>query len=224
MTKPFSFSWSKLKNYETCPLRHYEVDIAKLFKEDESEALTWGNEVHKAAELYLKNGKALPAGMPVLQSWLERLDAANYDQKLVEQNLAITKKFEPCGYWDTKAWFRSKVDFLGIKKPVALAIDWKTGKILEETQQLALMAACCFAHFPDIQKIRTEFAWLKEGPGVSTRQDFSRDRMISMWASIWPRVAALENAYNTKDYPAKPGNLCAKWCVVTSCKHNGRYF
>ena len=46
--KPFSWSWSKLKNFRTCPKRHYHVDIAKDFKEDDSEDLLWGNEVHEA--------------------------------------------------------------------------------------------------------------------------------------------------------------------------------
>ena len=46
--KPFSWSYSRVKNYRSCPLKHYHVDIKKDYKEDESEILTWGNEVHGA--------------------------------------------------------------------------------------------------------------------------------------------------------------------------------
>jgi PD-(D/E)XK nuclease superfamily len=219
--KPFTWSWSRLKNFETCPKRHYEVDIAKNYQEDESEHLVWGNEVHKAAELYIDKGKPLPVGMPTLQTWVDRIKDVPYDKLLVEQKLAITKDFAPAGYFDKNVWFRTKADVLGISGPVALAIDWKTGKLIEDNQQLALMAAACFANFSALQKIRTEFVWLKEGPDVSTREDFSRSDMIQMWKNIWPRIEQLEHAYNTNSYPAKPGALCRKWCVVRSCEFNG---
>jgi spore coat polysaccharide biosynthesis protein SpsF (cytidylyltransferase family) len=48
--KPFAWSYSKLKNYEVCPKRHWHVDVKKDFKEAESEALKQGNLVHKLFE------------------------------------------------------------------------------------------------------------------------------------------------------------------------------
>ena len=219
--KPFAWSWSKLKNYETCPKRHYEMDIAKNYQDEDSEFLVWGNEVHKAAELALTKGTELPIGMPSLQSWVDKIKDVPYDKLMVEQKLAITKNFTSCGYFDKPCWFRTKADVLGISGPVALAIDWKTGKLVEDNQQLALMAAACFANFPKLQKIRTEFVWLKEGPDVSTREDFSRSDMVGMWKNIWPRIEQLEHAYNTNTYPAKPGGLCRRYCAVKSCPHNG---
>lgn len=221
--KPFTWSYSKLKNFEVCPLKHNEVDNLKRFKEGESEFLQWGDEVHKSASAYVSKKTPLPIGMPVLQSWLDKLATVAYDKVLVEQKLAITKDFQPCGYFDKGVWFRTIIDWLGITGPVALALDWKTGKLLEDPQQLALSAAVCFAHIPSLHRIRTEFIWLKEGPGVSTREDFSRGSMVEMWRSIWPRIEALEHAYNTGEYPAKPGGLCKRWCPVTSCEHNGNY-
>jgi hypothetical protein len=211
-----------MKNFEVCPLKHYEVDIAKNWKEDDSEQLQWGNEVHKAASNYVTKNTPLPVGMPVLQSWLDRLSQVTYDKILVEQKLAITKDFQPCGYFDRGVSFRTVVDWLGLRGPVALALDWKTGKIMDDAQQLALSAATCFAHFPVLHKIRTEFVWLKEGPDVSTREDFSRSDMATMWRNIWPRIEALERAYVTGVYPAKPGYLCRKWCPVKSCEFNGQ--
>jgi len=219
--KPFSWSYSKLKNFETCPRRYNEVDVTKNFREAESEALSWGNEVHKAAELYLTKGTKLPIGMPALQSWLDKLKEIKYDQILVEQKLAIDKNFSACGYYDSNAWFRTKADVIGIKEPVALSLDWKTGKLIDDSQQLALLASCCFAHLPQIHKLRTEFIWLKEGPNVSSRKDFDRKDMVSVWRGIWPRIEALELAYNTKNYPPRPGALCRRWCPVSSCEYHG---
>jgi hypothetical protein len=99
-------------------------------------------------------------------------------------------------------------------------LDWKTGKILEDGVQLALMAACVFAHHPQIQKLRTEFVWLKED--ATTRADFTREDMVKVWAGVLPRVEVLEKAYKTTDFPPTPNNLCRKWCPVTSCPYHGR--
>jgi len=220
-TKPFAWSFSRLKNYETCPRRHLEVDILKNFKEEGSEALMWGEQVHKAAELCLSKNEPLPVGMPALQSWIDKLKSVPYEKLLVEQKLAITKSFAACEYFAKSCWFRTKADVLGISGPVALAIDFKTGKLVEDSQQLALMAAATFANFPSIKRIRTEFVWLKEGPDVSTREDFNRSDMVQMWKNIWPRIETLEQAYNTNNYPPKPGALCRKWCPVKSCEFNG---
>src|SRR5205807_2231069 len=76
---------------------------------------------------------------------------------LVEQQLAINADFGPVPWFDSAAWFRGIGDVIKIVGPVALIVDWKTGKIVEDSQQLALMAACVFAHHPEVQKVRSEF-------------------------------------------------------------------
>ena len=185
------------------------MDIAKNYQDEDSEFLVWGNEVHKAAELALTKGTELPIGMPSLQSWVDKIKDVPYDKLMVEQKLAITKNFTSCGYFDKPCWFRTKADVLGISGPVALAIDWKTGKLVEDNQQLALMAAACFANFPKLQKIRTEFVWLKEGPDVSTRETSPGPIWLACgktYGHVLKRQ--LEHAYNTNTYPAKPGGLC----------------
>jgi hypothetical protein len=103
--------------------------------------------------------------------------------------------------------------------PVAVVLDWKTGKILEDGIQLALMAQCVFAHHPDIQKIRTEFVWLKED--ATTRADFTREDMVKVWAGLMPRVQTLEDAHKSAHFPPKPGYLCRKWCPVDACPNHG---
>lgn len=217
--KPFAWSYSKLKNFETCPKRHYEIDITKNVREEEGEALIWGNRVHAAFAERLGKGTPMPVGMEQWEPWCERI-LTPPGNVLVEQKLAISKDFAAVEFFDRSAWFRGVADVLKINGPVALAIDWKTGKIVEDSQQLALMAACIFAHHPQVHKIRTEFAWLKED--ASSRADFDRAEMATMWAALWPRIEALEHAHNTTSYPAKPGRLCRSWCPVTSCPHHGK--
>lgn len=216
--KPFAWSYSKLKNFETCPKRHWHVDIAKDVKEEESEQLRYGNQLHEALARRLGDGTPLPVAFRHLEPWADKLAPA-HGRLLVEQKYAIRRDFSPCEFFSRDAWFRGVGDVVKISGPVALALDWKTGRIVEDSVQLALMAQCVFAHHPDVMKVRTEFVWLKED--ATTRADFARDEMPGLWASLLPRVAMMEQAHAGQNYPAKPNNLCRRWCPVEACPHHG---
>lgn len=218
--KAFSWSYSKLKNFESCPKRHFHVDIAKDVHEEESEQLTWGNAVHSALAARLAKGAELPLPMLGYEHWCKRiLQGADGNSLFVEQKLAINAYFGKTTWFGDDAWLRIVADALVIAPPVALIVDWKTGKILEDSQQLALTAAVVFAHYPDVDTVRSEFIWLKED--ANTTGIFQRDAMASMWKIIWPRIEALKHAHDTQSYPAKPGRLCRSWCPVKQCPHFG---
>jgi hypothetical protein len=216
--KPFTWSYSRLKNYETCPKRHWHVDIAKDAKEEDSEQLLWGNQVHDALAKRIGKGVELPTTMKVYEPWCEKILTGG-GKILVEQKLAITEEFKACGFFDKTVWFRSVGDVIKISGPVALIADWKTGKVIDDSQQLALAAACVFAAYPEVQKIRSAFIWLKED--TTTDATFDRDSMVDMWGSLWPRIEQLKQAHETTNYPAKPGYLCRRWCPVRQCPHYG---
>lgn len=218
-TKPFAWSYSKLKNFEACGKRHYEVDISKNYKEDASEHLAWGNSVHKALANRISMGKSLPKGMEKFEKWVEMI-VTPPGNVLIEQKFAITADFSPCEYFAKEVWYRGIADVLKLNDTVALAVDWKTGKILDDTVQLALMAACVFIHHPEVQDVRTEFIWLKYDNATS-REDFKRSDMVQMWKSQWHRIEALQHAYKTMTFPARPGFLCKRWCPVDNCPHHG---
>lgn len=215
-SKPFSWSWSRVTAFETCPKRYYHYSVAQDVKEEESEAITYGNTVHKVLAERLE-GKPLPKPFEHLEEWAIRIGTGG--DLLVEQKMAITKDFEPCEWRSRDAWFRGIADVVKIVGQVALVVDWKTGKLKDESQQLALMAQCVFAHHPHVRKIRSEFVWLKEQ--ATTRADFAREDMAGIWLNLLPRVASLEQAHSTETFPAKPGFLCRKWCSVTKCPHHG---
>lgn len=219
--KKFAWSYSKLKNFEVCPKRYYNIDVAKVVKEEESEQLQYGNMLHKALAEAVSGKTPLPEHFKAFQKQVDRIaGVSNGSAKiLVEQQLAIRDDMTATTWFGKDAWFRGIADVIKIVGPVALVIDYKTGKILEDGVQLALMAQCVFAHHPDIQKIRTEFWWLKED--AETRADFSRDDMVGVWAGLLPRVKALEEAHTAANFPPKPGHLCRKWCPVDACPHHG---
>jgi hypothetical protein len=217
--KAFAWSYSKLKNYETCPKRHFHYDIAKDVQEPESQQLKDGNFKHDALAKRLGGKKIpLPAQVIELEKWAARVEATP-GTLLVEQKYAIKRDFSSCSWFDKQAWYRGIADVVKLNGPVGLLIDWKDGKIVEDSVQLFLMAQCAFAHLPALQRIRTEFVWLRED--ATTRQDFKREEMAGHWAGLLPRVAVLEQANQTMTYPAKPGRLCKRWCAVTACPHHG---
>lgn len=217
--RPFTWSYSRLKNFEACPKKHYEVDIIKRVTEAESEQLRWGNRVHDAfAKRLGEQRAALPKGMERFEHWADKL-VTPPGNIFVENKLALTRDFAACGFFDDGVWFRAVGDAIKINGSVALIVDWKTGKIVEDSVQLALSAACVFAKYPEVKKVRSRFVWLKEN--AKTDQDFVPEDMPGLWKALWPRIEALEHAHNTTSYPALPGGLCRNWCPVRSCPHNG---
>lgn len=228
--KAFSWSYSKLKNYETCPKRTWHIDHKKDVKEPEGESLLWGNAVHKSLADRIAKAVPLPKGMEKWEHWADKMlvGAGQPNVRiLVEQQLAINVDFGPTKWFPSDAdkagtgdpWYRGIGDVIKIVDNVALIIDWKTGKIVEDSQQLALMAACVFAHHPEVLKVRSQFVWLKEN--ADTRDDFHRNDMPAMWRALWPRIETLKNAIDTQTFPAKPGGLCKRYCPVTVCPHHG---
>lgn len=225
--KEWSWSYSKLKNFEVCPKRHFHIDLARDVKEEESDNLIYGNLLHEHMAKYVDKGIALPAGTtgdfppynsPVNQKWADIVKNAP-GRTLVEQKYAITRAHEPRKYFDRDVWYRGIGDVVKLNGPVGLIIDWKTGKIVEDSVQLALMAQCMFSHYPELQAVRAEFVWLKED--ATTRQNFKRTDMVGLWNSLMPRVNTLEASSKAMNYPPKPGHLCRKWCPVTQCPHQG---
>lgn len=225
--KPFSFSYSKLKNFASCAYRFQQIDLLKAVKEVEGEALKEGNYVHKILAEAVGKGIPLPFGFDKYQHLVDEItDVAHPDQKIyVEQQLAITEKLTATKWFGHDVWFRGIADVIKIipitpKVDVAIAWDYKTGKIVEDAVQLALMAQCIFAHHPKVQRIRTVFAWTQFD--ANTIETFSRADMQDLWSNVLPRVEELKYAVESGEFPPNPSGLCRSWCPVTSCDYHGK--
>ena len=214
----FSWSYSKLKNFDTCPKRHYEVDIAKSFK-DSTEQLDWGNRVHKSLADACMGKVKLPEELRDYQKWVHAMRAAP-GELLVEQKYALTKDFQPCEWFGPRVWMRSVGDLVRINGTTALGVDWKTGKVIHDSSQLMLLAQCIFAFHPEVDTVNTIFVWLKDD--CITQDMFKRDTIINEWPSVLERVKQLEEASRTMTYPPKPGKLCRSYCPVLSCPYHGK--
>lgn len=227
-TKAFSWSFSKLKNGEICLKRHYEIDIAKTWKDvaqdDPNSPLVYGNLVHDAMHRRLDSKRPLPPDMIDYERFAKKVEAKAAlpgAQLLVEQKYAITREFGPCAYFAGNTWYRGIADVLvlipvpGTDMWVAWVIDWKTGGIKDEPVQLALMAQCIFSHYPKVVQVKSTYFWLKED--AETVEEFTRSDMVKFWPGMLRRVAVLEEAARSMNYPATHNYLCKKYCPVQSC-------
>jgi hypothetical protein len=215
--KAFTWSFSKIKNNDDCPRRHFELDLRKpkIFVEKESEQLVWGNKVHSALETALLSKTPLPVEMKPYQHWVDRV-AAGAGELLVEQKFALTRDFQPCEYFGPRVWYRGRCDALRINGDIAIAIDWKTGKVKHDARQLMLMAACIFAYHPEVQHILTRFVWLQDD--CQTDETYTRADIAKEWVHLLPRVAEYEAQVAANSFPPKPNYLCRAYCPVSSCE------
>lgn len=227
MPKNFAWSWSRLKNFRTCPKRSYHTDITKEFKDD-SEALRWGDELHKAIAERIAHGVVLPPTMSRFEDWAAHVGTFKNGGAIkgvikVENKLAMDEQFRPTSFFDNSTWFRGVVDVLIDLSPArreVVTIDWKTGKVHPEFEQLALSAQLVFAHYPEVDKVLALYAWL--GNDDFTKIIYRRDEMVPLWNRLWPEINVMKEAHRTTTYPPKPSGICVSYCPVTSCPHHGR--
>lgn len=221
MSKPFSYSYSRLKTFESCRKKYYHTMVAKDFVEPESEEMKWGQMVHKQMERAIITG-SYPADFVYAQDAQRILDilARKPDaQVLVEQQLAVTRSMQKTTWFGKDAYLRVIVDLAIIDGKVGVTVDWKTGKVVEDSPQLMLTALVMFIHYPQLQAVRTEFGWLKTHE--RTTVDYKRAEIMPMIQAFQPRVTKMEQAALDNLYPAEPGRLCRRWCAVTACPHHG---
>lgn len=221
MGKPITHSYTSITSFETCPKRHYHLRVAKDVVEPPSDALTWGNSVHKALELRLRDKTDLPQRMSGYEPYAQKLET-KAGQLLVEEEIALTRNMERVGWWDRKAWLRGKLDVAIINGRKAGIFDWKTGGRKVENDQLNLFAGLAFTAFPEVEEVTTGFIWLKDGK--FDKQVFTREQNPDIWVDFSTRIERIELAHARDKWPAKPSGLCRNWCPVgrSRCEYCGK--
>lgn len=219
----FSWSYSRLKNFESCPLKYKKVDIDKMFVESTQE-LTRGEQLHSAMYDRVSKGTKLPVPFSYMERWAKKLTLEVHpaQETYCELKLALTRNFVPCAFMDKTVWCRSRIDYLKIVPRQGHIVDYKTGRPRQDDTQLALSAAMVFQHYPEIDQVRTEYIWTEYGD--TDHQIYKRDELPRIWRELLPRVTKLEEAHNHENFPAVPNGLCAKYCPVTACRHWGKRF
>ena len=217
MRSVLPWSFSSYSAYQTCPRQFYEVKIAKNWIEEQSEAVLWGNTVHKAFEDNIKVGTPLP---PTVQRFEKVLDSYKRlpGEAHAEIELAFTKDLTPTGFWDEDAYCRGKGDLVKVNGNKSANIDWKTGKESDARIQGDIIKLCMASKYPYFEQYEVIFVYLFKGGATRTIYRPKEQRLVQLYEDI----ADLEEAEKSMHFPPTPNGLCKKWCDVLSCPHNGR--
>jgi hypothetical protein len=225
VSKPFAWSFSALDSYETCAKKFYHARVKKDFPEPENDDMKWGFRVHDALAKRIMHASPLPNGMKQWEKWvdwaMQNTDRTNTIIQC-ERKLAITEQMQPCEYFDKRVnpWFRTVADVLKVRANVARLIDWKTGKVKEDSDQLNLTAAALMAHYPEVEHVLCQFVWL--AADLKEEALFSRADLPRLWTRMMPKVDKLRTSYATGEWLPRPSGLCKKHCSVISCAYHKR--
>lgn len=222
MSKSPSWSFSSIKDFQTCQKQYYHKRVLKEFPFEETEAILYGNRFHKAAEDYINSGgAALPKEFERYRGALDKLNAMS-GTKLCELKFALTEDLEPCNFKSKDAWWRGIADLLIIDGDRAFVIDYKTGASAKyaDSGQLELMALAVFKHYPEVKVVKAGllFVVAKSFP----KAEYKLEDQDKLWVKWLTEYGRLRSAYDNNIWNPRPSGLCRKHCPVLECAHNGR--
>jgi hypothetical protein len=212
--KTFTWSYSQLTSFETCPKKHYHSNVIKDFTEPPSTAMTWGSQVHDALDKRISKGHRLRNGLDMYEPLCAKLDKLK-GQVITEKKLCLTEGLTPTGYFEDDSWLRAVLDVVVLQGKKALIIDWKTGKRKPDNDQLLLFAGVAFAQWPEIEEVETQFVWLKDKS--FDKDTFIRSDESMIWSEFLPRVERYKEVWDTNNWHERPSGLCRGWCPVHTC-------
>lgn len=176
-----------------------------------------GIAVHENIEKYLKNQPCTIIAK--YQPMLEAVSVQARDKKLmVEARMGVLGNLEPCGFFHDHVYGRGAADALIIDYPNAFLLDWKTGKVREKRDQLAILALFVFKHFPKVNKITACNIWLEAGK-YGDVYVFDRASEAGGWLTLLEKIRQVEDAIARNVFCMMPGPLCG-YCPVKICPNN----
>jgi CRISPR/Cas system-associated exonuclease Cas4 (RecB family) len=210
--KPFPpISPTAITDFEGCPKRWHETKILKKYPWVETEAITWGNQVHEALEKYAKFKTTLPEHLEYIAPVIDELRGNGFIL-YAELEIAIDKNWEPTDYWNKsgKCMLRGKIDLVAVNPESAIGyiIDWKTGKRKPDPFQLQVYAAVLKSVL-SLRSIAAAYSWLKTKESDAWVVDDSNFTEIK--TDINERIEKMRTAYEQQDLPARTSPLCC-WC------------
>lgn len=216
-TKPLILSHSFLSTFEKCPKQAWHRYIARDVPYVETEAIKYGNDVHKAFELRINENSPMPEYLSSYESLVEALGPSCF----AELELGVTEEGKPTSFTATNCFMRGKVDVLKIDENKGFILDWKTGRKWEDPSELQRHAILIHAHFPQLEELSGAYMWLKEMRlGKVYNLLKSTDLTFSKAKATKLRVDDLLDG--GEEWAATPNKLCP-WCPVETCRSNPAY-
>lgn len=223
--KPFTWSYTALTAFENCPAAYAAERFFCTSTFVETEAIKWGNRVHKVAEDIL-NGKTVKETADVINLLLPFTATMLKAQQagaelLVEQEIALNENMQPVAWFAKDAWFRGKLDATIVKDGKASIFDWKTGKVKDDPDQLRIFAAALSILRPEIETFAPKFIFLKDKKVLGCAE-ITKSEIPGIWEGVLGRVERMKQAWVSSNFPARASGLCP-WCsIYNECKYARR--
>lgn len=221
MKKP-AWSHSSLKDFEGCQRRYHEVKVLKNYPFQETEATIYGNKVHEALELYVRDGKELPPEFSQFKDIADSL-LRKPGRKLAEYQMALSADLKPVDWFAKDVWVRGIADLLILddENLTAWVVDYKTGNDkYPDRDQLVLMSIMVFEHFPHIRKVNSALMFIVKNSMV--KMQMQREAKDNLWWKYRERTARIEQCFETNVWNPTQTPLC-RWCQVTGCEFNPKH-
>jgi hypothetical protein len=213
--KPLPWSYTALEDFVNCPRAYHQKRVLKKFKEEKTEAIIWGEYVHKAFELRQAENKELPIELMQHEDLMKKLE----DKPglfYTEQKIALDKKAKPCNFFYADVWYRGVIDYVKVHESNAVLIDYKTGKPHEKFKQLMLFALHTFELYPEVTLVNAQFYWTKTQ--TTTRKIWDRKEIPDLWRHLIPDLKQYAQAFKDDTWQPRQSGLCNGWCPVTDCE------
>lgn len=211
-----------MKDFEGCARRYHQVKILKMYPFQETEATRYGNELHKAAELYVGESKPLPKQFEFIKDTLDAL-INKPGRKLVEYKMTLREDLTPTEWFAKDAWVRGVADLLIIDDDnlTAWVVDYKTGNNkYPDRDQLRLMSVMVFKHFPHIRKVNSALLFVVKNDMV--KHSMSVDEMDAEWWKYRERVSRIASCIDNDVWNPTRTPLCG-WCPCTGCEFHKKH-
>lgn len=227
--KSFAWSYSRLKNFETCPRRYKAIDVDKTIEQPRSEALDRGEELHDAMHKRVEGSTPLPPHLIYMERWAEKLTRILHPHQIIqcELKLSMDRNGTPTGYFDRSTWYRGRIDYFRLMpgddgKDYGHVVDYKTGRPpkVPDNTQLMLNAWAIFQHYKTVQDVRIDYLWTEYND--TSHEIYARSQMPQELTNLLPRVTALETAHRSNNFPPKSNGLCYEYCDVIECEFHGK--
>jgi hypothetical protein len=213
-------SYSSLSYFAGCPHRYSEVKLQKNFRDAPFKASTDGTDIHEIFERHIRDGVPLPEFAKKFETTMEAIKEQP-GQKFCELKMGIDINGAPCDFWNPAAAIRGSADLLILEGSHAIIIDYKSGRVKHDTDQLALMALMALKKYPHIETVSGVLIFVAHEETVTAR--FTAEDTIPLWAAWVGKMSRVTKAIRENDFPANPSGLCRNYCPVTSCIYNGEH-
>lgn len=201
-----AWSYSRWDLYNLCPFKFKGEVIEKKGKQD-SAAMSRGDNIHKAVAQFLTGNGAIPPEIvyPFHQQLYEEM--RSHDNKVVEQEWAFTRSWQPTGWFAGDAWYRSKLDCAVLYDDLVVEdVDTKTGKRRgSNDEQMESQAIAVFDHFKPAVKVITRLVYIDQGPAFDEFAEYSRTDLDKLHAKWEAKVAPM---FTDTVFAPRPNDKC----------------